>query len=59
MIDDGRHAIVGCDFQEALLELISAADVAGDDLVWNPTLFEKNRHLLAVRCRPIVHVDHC
>jgi hypothetical protein len=58
VIHDRRHAIVGADLQELGFELIALADVARHDVVRRPQLLQQDGDLLAVRRRPIMHVDH-
>jgi hypothetical protein len=58
VIDQGRHAIVRRDSQEFRLELVAAADMAGDDPIGDFQLLQEDGHLLAVWRRPIVQVDH-
>src|SRR5262249_16016481 len=58
MIHDGGNPVVGRDLQERALELVSLTDIHGENLIRQSGLFEKNRHLVAVRRRPVLHVDH-
>jgi hypothetical protein len=57
-IDQRGHAVVGTDCQEVILELVTAADVAGHNAIFHRAFFQQNRDLLAVRRRPIVQIDH-
>src|SRR5262249_57689701 len=58
VVDDRRHAVVGADAQEIRLELLAASEVDGDGAIREPALLEHDAGLPAVRCRPIVEIDH-
>ena len=58
VIDQRRHAVVGIELQELRLELVAAPDIAGDKVVIEAQLLEQDRDLLAVRCRPVVKLEH-
>jgi hypothetical protein len=55
-IDQHRHPVVRIDREELRLELVTAADVAGDDFVRQVRFFQKDGDFLAVRGGPIVQV---
>ena len=58
VIDDGRHAVVGCDRQEFGRELLSTTDVHRDDPVGQAGFLEKQRDLVTIRRWPVVEIDH-
>jgi hypothetical protein len=58
MVHHGWHAVVRADLQKSLLELISAADVAGHKVVGQATFFQQDGHFLAVGGGPVVQIDH-
>src|SRR5262249_17191199 len=58
VIDDRRNAVVGRDFQELRLELVTGTDVDGEDAVGEAGLLEEYRDLVAVGRRPIMEIDH-
>ncbi|MPM89698.1 hypothetical protein SDC9_136810 [bioreactor metagenome] len=58
LIDDGRDAVVGRDFQKVRSKLLAPADVDRMDLVGQPGLLQEHRDLVAVGGGPVVQVDH-
>ena len=58
VVDDRGHPVVGGDFQELGLELVSGADVHGDDLIVGADFLEEQRHLVAIGGGPIVQAIH-
>src|SRR6266436_5218403 len=58
MIEHRGNAVVGRDRQKLRLELVALADVDRENLVFQPSLFQKHRDLVAVRRGPVMKVDH-
>src|SRR5262249_3390427 len=58
VVNDGGNAVVGRELKERALKLFSLANVHGEDFIRQSGLFEKDRHLVAVGRRPVMHVDH-
>jgi hypothetical protein len=58
VIDDGRNAVVGRDREKLGPELLSLADVHGDDAVRQRGLLEEHGDFVSVRSRPVVQIDH-
>jgi hypothetical protein len=56
MINDGWHLVIGADLQEVGIMLIPFADVYGNDLVFQATLFQHDSDLLAVAGGPKINV---
>jgi len=58
LIDNGGNAVVRRDRQELRLELLAFADIDRNDVVLEPCFLEENRHLVTVRRRPVIKIDH-
>ena len=58
LIDHGRDAVVGGDFQEVGLELLSLSDIDRDDPVGEAGFLQEHGDLVPVGRRPVVEIDH-
>src|SRR5262249_36377095 len=58
MVHQHRHPVIWVHLEELRGELIAPSDVTRHNLIGNPQLLHQDCHLLAVRCRPLVHGVH-
>ena len=58
VIDDRRHAVIGIELEELVVELVATPDIERDDVVWKAALFEQDGDFLAVGRRPVIEIDH-
>ncbi len=58
MIDNSRHAVVGLNFQEIGIELLTFADVHQLRGVGKVHFLKRNCDFPSIRCGPVVKIDH-
>ena len=58
MIDDGGDSVVRADPQELRRELLAPPDIDGNGVIGKTAFLEHDRCFLAVRCGPVVQIDH-
>ncbi len=59
VVDDRRDLVVRRFLEKIRFELLVLDEVHGNDLIRQPGLLQEHRDLVAVRCGPVVKIDHC